>query len=96
VAYQFSLRLDSRYNDGLPVGMTGFDSRPGQEISLYYTPSRQALGSTQPPAQWEPGALSPALKPHGRKTYHSAPSGAEFKNDGAIIPLFHTPSWRSA
>jgi hypothetical protein len=30
----------------------GFDSRQGQEIFLYCTWSRPALGPTQPPTQW--------------------------------------------
>jgi hypothetical protein len=36
--------------------------------------SRSALGSTQPPIQWVPGALSP-----GREADHSPPTSAEVK-----------------
>jgi hypothetical protein len=38
-----------------------------------------ALGSTQPPIQWEPGALSPGEKRPGREADHSPPAGAEVK-----------------
>jgi hypothetical protein len=40
---------------------------------------KPALGSTQPPNQWIPGALSPGVKLVRREAYHSPPSGAEFK-----------------
>jgi hypothetical protein len=33
--------------------------------------SRPALGSTQPPLQWVPGALSPGVKRPGREADHS-------------------------
>jgi hypothetical protein len=39
-----------------------FDSRQGQEIYLFSTASRPALGPTQPPKQWVPGALSLGVK----------------------------------
>jgi hypothetical protein len=39
-----------------------FDSRQGQEIFLYSTMFRPALGPTQPPIQWLPGFLSPGVK----------------------------------
>jgi hypothetical protein len=48
--------------------------------------SRPALGPTQPPIQWEPGALSPTAKQLGRKPDHTSPSCAEVKNDEAIPP----------
>jgi hypothetical protein len=41
----------SRYSHGLLVGWSGFYSRQGQEIFLYSTASRPALGPTQPPVQ---------------------------------------------
>jgi hypothetical protein len=41
--------------------------------------SRLALGSTQPPIQWVPGALSPGVKRPGREADHSPPTSAEVK-----------------
>jgi hypothetical protein len=40
-----------------------------------------ALGPTQPPIQWVPGALFLGVKRPGRETDHSLPSGAEVKNE---------------
>jgi hypothetical protein len=48
-------------------------------IFLFTTISRTALGSTQPPMQSVPGALSPGVKQPGRKADHSPPSSAEVK-----------------
>jgi hypothetical protein len=48
--------------------------------------ARPALGSTQPPTQWEPGALSPGVKRPGHEADHSPPTSAEFKNIGVCIP----------
>jgi hypothetical protein len=39
-----------------------------------------ALGPTQPPIQWIPGALSLGVKRPGREADHSPPSSAEGKN----------------
>jgi hypothetical protein len=41
--------------------------------------SRPSLGSTQPPIQWVPGAISPGLKRQGREADHSSPTSAEVK-----------------
>jgi hypothetical protein len=68
----------------------------GQEIFLYSTASRPALGPTQPPVQWVPEALSPGVKRPGCEADHSPPSSAEVKNGVTIIPLPQTSSWRSA
>jgi hypothetical protein len=46
---------------------------------LFSTSSRPALGPTQPPVQWAPGALSPDVKRPGRETDHSPPTSAEVK-----------------
>jgi hypothetical protein len=43
------------------------------------TLSRPALGPTQPPVQWVPGALSPGVKWLGYEADHSLPSSAEVK-----------------
>jgi hypothetical protein len=52
----------------------------GVEISLFTTASRTALGPTQPPIQWVPGALSLGIKRPGREADQSPPSSAEVKN----------------
>jgi hypothetical protein len=49
------------------------------EIFLFTTPSRKALGPTQPPIQWVPGALSLVVKRPGSEADHSPPSSAEVK-----------------
>jgi hypothetical protein len=49
-------------------------------IFLFTTTSRTALGPTQPPLQWVPGALSVGVKRPGREADHSPPSSAEVKN----------------
>jgi hypothetical protein len=46
---------------------------------LLSTLFRSALGSTQPPIQWVPGALSPGVKRPGREVDHSHPTSAEVK-----------------
>jgi hypothetical protein len=66
-------------------------------IFLSTTASRTALGSTQPPIQWVPGALSLGIMRPGREADHSAPSNAEVKE---WIELYlhspNTPSRRGA
>jgi hypothetical protein len=47
---------------------------------LFTTASRTALGPTQPPIQWVPGALSLGVKRPVREADHSPPSSAEVKN----------------
>jgi hypothetical protein len=42
--------------------------------------SRPALGPTQPPIQWVPGALSLGVKRPGREADHSPPPTTELKN----------------
>jgi hypothetical protein len=41
--------------------------------------AQNGLGSTQPPIQWVPGALSLGVKRKGREADHSPPSSAEVK-----------------
>jgi hypothetical protein len=80
---------------GIRSGQPGVDSRQGQEIFLFSTASREALGPAQSPVKREPGALSPGVKRPGRKVYHSPPYSVEVKNGGAVPLLPHTSSWRS-
>jgi hypothetical protein len=65
---------------GWTIGVIEFDSRRGLGIFLFFTASRTALGPTQPPIQWVPGALSLGVKRPGREADHSPPSSAEVKN----------------
>jgi hypothetical protein len=64
-----------------------------QHLTTFPVYIHPALGSTQSPIQWVPGALSPALKRSKRKAGHLPPSGAEVKNSGAKPPFPH-PSIR--
>jgi hypothetical protein len=63
-------RLDDRDRSLSPGGVKNF---------LFSASSRQALGSTQPPIQWVPGALSPGVKRPGREADQSPPASAEVK-----------------
>jgi hypothetical protein len=56
-------------------------------IFLFTTASRTALGPTQLPIQWVPGALFLGVKGAGRESHHPPPSRAEVKMTGAIPPL---------
>jgi hypothetical protein len=81
---QFSLRAViaqsvQRWATGWTIGVLEFDSRRGLGIFLFTTASRTALGPTQPPIQWVPGALSLGVKWPGREADHSPPSSAEVK-----------------
>jgi hypothetical protein len=55
-------------------------SRRSWEFFFFTTASRTALGPTQPPIQWVPGALSLGVKRPVREADHSPPSSAEVKN----------------
>jgi hypothetical protein len=52
----------------------------GLGIFLFTTVFRTALGPTQPPIQWVPGAFSLGVKRQRREADHSPPSSAEVKN----------------
>jgi hypothetical protein len=56
--------------------------------------SRLALGPTQTPIQWVPGAVSPEVKRLVHEADHSLLSSAEAKNGGTIPP--HMSSWLCA
>jgi hypothetical protein len=66
-------------DDRLPVP-SYYIPRQGLGIFLFTTASRPARGSTQPPIQWVPGALSLGLKRPWREADHSPPSNTEIKN----------------
>jgi hypothetical protein len=79
------------------IGVLGFDSRRELGIFLFTTAPGTALGPTQPPIQWVPGALSLGVKRAGREAHHSPPSSAEVK---VCVELYlhssNTSSWRGA
>jgi hypothetical protein len=68
-----------RWATGWMIGVLGFDFRWELGNFLFTTASRTALGLTQPPMQWVPGALSLGVKRPGREADHSSPSSAEVK-----------------
>jgi hypothetical protein len=72
------------------IGVLGIDSRRGLGIFLFTIASRTALGPTQPPIQWVPGALSLVVKRPGREADHSPPSSAEVKE--WLEVHIHSPS----
>jgi hypothetical protein len=86
-----------RWATSWTTGILGFDSRLCLGIFLFTTASRTALGPTQPPIQWVPGALSLGVKRPGRGSDHSPPSSAEVKE---CVELYlhspNTPPWRGA
>jgi hypothetical protein len=66
-------------------------------IFLFTTKSIPALGFTQPPIQWAPGASSLGVKRPGREADNSPPSSDEVKE--FVELYFHhsnTPSWHVA
>jgi hypothetical protein len=67
-----------RLTTGWATEGSEFESRKVKNIP-FSTSSRLALGSTQPPIQWVPGALSPGVKRQGREADHSPPTIAEVK-----------------
>jgi hypothetical protein len=70
---------------------------PAVGIFLFTTASRPALGPTEPPIQWVPGALSLRVQRSGREADHSSPPRAEIKE---CVELYlhstNTSSWRGA
>jgi hypothetical protein len=49
--------------------------------------SRVGLRPNKPPIQWVLGVISPRMKWQMRESDHSSPSGPEYNNVGAILPL---------
>jgi hypothetical protein len=87
----------SRYSYWLRAGRPrGRSSSPGRVKNfLFYSSSRSALGSTQPPIEWVPGVSSSVVKRQGREADHSSPTSAEVKKIWIYISSSHTPSWDS-
>jgi hypothetical protein len=72
-------------------------SSPGRGWEYFTTASKPALGPTELPIQWIPGALSLGVKRPGREADHSPPSSAEVKEWVELyLHSFNTPSWRGA
>jgi hypothetical protein len=65
---------------GYELDDRGLECRRWLLIFLLITASRPALGPTQPPIQWVPGALSVGVKRLGREADGSPLSSAEVKN----------------
>jgi hypothetical protein len=94
IVLKFILRkllMRSRYSDGLWAGRTGFDSWQGKRF-FSFPVSRPAVGPTQRPIQWVPGAISMEVKQPGRDAGHSSPPRFEINNGDGIPPLPHTYS----
>jgi hypothetical protein len=77
---------DSSVSIALGYGLDDRGSRvrfsiPGGGWEFFSSPpwSRTALGPTQPPIQWVPGAYSLGVKRPGREAEHSPSSRAEVK-----------------
>jgi hypothetical protein len=54
--------------------------------------SRSALGPTQPPIQWVPGALSQEVKQPGHEADHTLPSSTKVNNMWRYTSTPHMPS----
>jgi hypothetical protein len=74
-------RQRSQYSDWLLAKRPrGRSSSPGGGKNFHFSMSpRPALGFTQPPIEWELGALSPGVKRPGREADHSPTTSAEVK-----------------
>jgi hypothetical protein len=95
ILINLALRLsrDSSVGIALGYGLNDWGSRvrfpAGAGIFLFTTASRTALGPTQPPIQWVPGALSLGVKRPVREADHSPPSSAEVKE--CLELYLHSP-----
>jgi hypothetical protein len=72
-------------------------SSPGRVKNFHFSiSSRPALGSTQPPIQWVPGALSRGYSGRGVKLTAHLQLVPRSRICGSIYPLPHVPSWHNA
>jgi hypothetical protein len=62
------------------IGVLGFDFRRGAENFSLHHRVQNGSGTTQPPIQFVPGALSLGVKRPKREADHSPPYSAEVKN----------------
>jgi hypothetical protein len=74
------------YSSGLRAGWSGVrvSVRAMINFFLLVIMSRPAMGSTQSPTQWVPGALSWGVKRPGRAAHYSLPSSTEVRMRGAM------------
>jgi hypothetical protein len=86
----------SWYSARLQDGRPSFNSWQEQDIFLFSTASRPAMGPTQPPIRRVSEALSLEVKRLVQETDHSLPYSVEVKNGEDIHPLPYTSSWRDA
>jgi hypothetical protein len=63
----------------LGINLFGWNLILERTRKIFSTSFRPALGSTQSPIQWVPGALSPGVKRPGREADHSPLASAEVK-----------------
>jgi hypothetical protein len=75
---------------GWTTGVLGFDFRRGLGLFLFTTATSTALGPTQPPIQWAPGALSLEVQRPGREADDPPPSSAEVKE---CVELYLHPQY---
>jgi hypothetical protein len=100
---RFNIILNSRDSSvGIALGY-GLDDRgsrvrfpAGLGVFLFTTESRLALGPTQPPIKWVPGALSLVVERSGREADHSPPSSVGQECLELFLHYPNTPPWRGA
>jgi hypothetical protein len=97
MSYNKKAVIAQRWATGWKVGVLGFDSHRGLGIFLFTTASRPAVGPTQPPNQWVPGALSLGVKRPGREADHLPPLVPRSKNEWShtSTPQFTLMAWCS-
>jgi hypothetical protein len=65
-----------------------FPAAAGNGLFLLATGSRPSVRPAQPPSQWVPGAIPPAVKRPGREAVHPTPSNAVVKNAWSYTSIF--------